>query len=471
MKHNLNFFQKKAKIGWIWGSYGQVIQKVLIMLVSIIMARILEPSDFGLIASVSILIIVAQQVIDSGISDRIIQKKTITETDYSTFFFCNLFISIFILILFIFIAKPISNFYENNLINNVVICFGVIIFFMNAGRIQWVILNRNLKFKTCIIIRTLSVIFGCFFGLTMALNDFGFWALVGQQMSAAITLTLMYWIVLPWLPKEKPSWAAVKDIYSFGTPIIISESIRSSIDQFINIIIAKNFSQSNLGYYDRGKFIPENIHNSIKMIFGQTNFAVLSHLKSNNNNLSTTFLDFLKIRSVIIIILLGSIFICANDIVLILLGQKWMASVWFLKTLCLSFAFLSFFISNQELLKALGKIRLLFKLNILSALIQIIMVLLGFIYWEIKGIIIGDIISKALCLYFAIYFISRDGIVSFSDQTKTIFKSFFICIIPLISLFLVQFFVSNNLIIRVILCMVTFFIACIIFLKKNKFNY
>ena len=243
---------KGAQRGWLWGGIDQFADRGLTMVVSLVLARLLDPLAFGLIASVSIFFGIAGQLIDGGIAQRVLQKQDVREEDYCALFWCNGLVSFLCSSVLVFFSGIIARLYNNPQLQLIVVALAVNIFLMNVGRVQETRLIRDLRFRASSIIRITSVIAGCIVGLIMAFSGCGVWSILGQYFSAAIVRSVILWVVVPWHPSTWPSLAAIKDLYGYGLPVVFSDTVRTIAAQLINVLIAKRGSLESLGFFDRG---------------------------------------------------------------------------------------------------------------------------------------------------------------------------------------------------------------------------
>ena len=229
------------------------------MLVSLVLARLLAPESFGLLASVAVFFTTALQLIDGGIGSRIVQKKEIREEDYIAFFWCNAAVSMLTCGLLMIFAGAIARFYDNPQLRSVVMAMAAVVFLMNAGRVQELRLVREIRFKIISLVTIGSVVAGSITGLILAFAGCGVWAILGQQLIIYLVRAAAFWRLIPWRPAGFPAWSAVKDLYAFGLPLMASQTIRGFSEQLINVMTARYVGIVPLGYYDRGRFIPDNV--------------------------------------------------------------------------------------------------------------------------------------------------------------------------------------------------------------------
>lgn len=405
----------QARQGWVWGAAEQFIQRGLGMLVSLLLARLLAPEAFGLIASVTIFISIAQQIVDGGIAQRVLQKKEVGEREFTALFWCNAVISFLSCAALIFLSGLIARFLGKPEIQSIVVALSCVLFLMNTGRVPQVRLMRELRFRTLARINMASVIVGCVAGLFLAYRGFGVWALLGQQGAVAVSKLALLFRAAPWRPRAFSSWKDVIDLYRFGLPILFSQVCRAAADQMINLLIARNVSMATLGFYDRGRIIPQNIGYSVGIIFQRTNFPILSKLQNDDVAFRATVLQFMNVSFSIYFMLMAGMAVAAEDIILILLGERWLPSAWYLRLNCVAFAIYALFSANGEVLRAKGNVKKFFRLNILCAGLQVVGVLCG-MPWGSYGMVLGDVTARGIACLPLIAGVARISHISVRDQ-------------------------------------------------------
>lgn len=415
--------QKHARKGWLWGGIDQFAQRGLTTAVSLVLARLLDPAAFGMVASVGIFFCIAGQIIDGGIAQRVLQKQDIQEEDYCALFWCNGLISFLCSLVLILCAGLIARFFGNPQLKLIVMFLAVNIFLMNAGRVQETCLTRDLRFRAASVIRICSVVAGCVVGLIMAFSGCGVWSILGQQLAAAVVRAGILWTLVRWRPSVWPSWAAIKDLYGYGLPVLISQTFRTVAGQLINVLIAKRVSAAALGYYDRGRVIPQNLGYSLANIFGRTNFPVLAKLQHDEVAFRDTYLKFLGITSSTYFMLMTGLAVCAKDLVVILLGERWVPSVWFLQANCVAFSIYVIFTANSELLRSKGRTGIFFRYNMICAGLQIAGVIAG-IPWGAKGMVAGDVLARALVCIPLMLAVGRISLVTLKCQLLALLRPF-----------------------------------------------
>lgn len=417
-------FNLKARKGWLWGAAEQLLQRGLTMVVSLVLARMLDPEAFGLIASVSIFFAVAQQLIDGGIGSRIVQKKEILEEDYLAFFWCNAGMSLLTCGLLVVFSQAIALFYGDPKLQPVVMVMAVVVFLMNAGRVQDSRLIRELQFKKFSLVVVISVLAGSIAGLILAFAGAGVWAILGQQLVFSLTRAVALWRIEFWRPSGLPAWRAVKDLYSFGLPLMVSQTIRGFSEQLINALGARYVGMTPLGFYDRGRFIPGNAATFVQCIFFRTNLTLLSKLQHRDDEFRSVYLDFLQVVIPFCSLLLTGLAVCAPEIIEVVLGAKWLPSIWYFRAGCVMSGLYLFFLINQEALRAKGAVAELFRQNIIYAILQVVFVSIGLVA-GLPGMFAGLILGCGVSCLLHMRVVGMKSLITVSSQFRVLVKPFF----------------------------------------------
>jgi len=416
MKQGLS---KATRVGWVWTSLEQVSGKVVTLIVGLALARLLEPEAFGIIATVSIFINVMQQLVNGGISQRVLQKSEVDDSDYLALFWSNLVVSGFLAGGLMVLGGVIESFFDEPRLSSVISMMATSVFIANSGRVHEVWLLRRLQFKKIAIIRFVSIILGCVVGLVLAYRGYGVWALLWQQMSMGLVLASVLWIMVPWRPRGLPQGARVKELYKYGTPLFVSQIARGVAGQFINVLIARRYSSAELGYFDRGRLIPMNLSTSLGNVFTRVNVSTLSRIQHEHKELQKSFGEMQKLGLGLCTILLTSLTVYAHEIVVILLGSKWIPSIWYFQTGCVAAWIYLYWTVNADLLRAIGNVKNYFYIGIVCAILQITGVFVGG-NWAIQGMIIGDLVARGLGLLILIWSVGRYTPVGFKVQFENI---------------------------------------------------
>lgn len=411
----------QAYSGWFWCGVEQFSQQGLRMVVSLLLARLLPPETFGIVASVMIFLTMAQNLIDGGIGSRIIQKNNIHDDDYTALFWCNGVVSVICCGSLVLSSGVISSFYGNSELKKVVVVMSIVTFFMTSGKVQQCQLIRELRFKTNALISAGSVMAGSITGIVLALFGGGVWAILGQQLVSSIVQALTLWILLPWRPGKVPRWENIKDLYSFGIPVMTSQTIRSGAEQVINVFTAKFVSLTQLGFLDRGCFIPNNVCVFLQNIFFRTNFTIISRLQKDPVLLRETYMNHMTVFISLLLVGMSALAVSAPVVIEVLIGANWLPATFLFQAGCVMSALQLLFQVHVVVLKAIGRVNRVFHQNLVCAILQVTGVVIG-LYWSLTGMVFGVVVARILSWFFSVIALSRSSSIKLRDELYIILR-------------------------------------------------
>lgn len=375
----------------IWTSLQQFGTQAISFLVSIILARILEPKDFGVIALFGIISGVAVLLMSSGMTTSIIRSKNIDEDDLSTVFIFNIVVAAG-LYLIIYVSAPwVEKFYKISELTSIVRVYSLIFVIQAFGAVQKTLITKALEFKKLFVIQLPSLVISSLSGILMAYNGFGVWALVYMAIVQYMLDTLQIWIKSDYRPTLRFSQSKFKRHFGFGINMTFTGIITVIFQNLYVIYIGKVFSPTTLGFYNRAdslKSLPvSNIMNVLKRVlvpfFSTINDDII--LKSYYKKIISSVIFLLAPILVLMIFQ-------AHNIVLILLTEKWLPVVPYLQILCLSGFLLPLSEYNINLLVVKGHSKLILKLELYKKVIMIVIFVIS-IYWGIYGLLVGQVFN------------------------------------------------------------------------------
>lgn len=419
---------------------GTQISQLIIM---IILARILLPAQFGIVALLLVFVNLARVFIQSGISVSLIQKKDTDDLDYSSMFALSIALSI-VLYIAIFLLSPfIAQFNNIQDFDKMLRVLAIILFFGSYSSIKQAYLVKQMLFRTIFTVSLIATIFSGIFGVFLALNNFGVWSLIINQIMYEIIQTIVLGISVKWQPGLKVSLFRLKNLVRYGWKILISNLINLAYHDTRTILINHRFSTSKLAYYDRGKSIPEmvitNVNGSIQSVL----LPVLSSYQDNLYLLKEKMRISIKISSFLVMPMMFGIVIIAEPLVLLLLSDKWLPSVIYMQLLAFSFALYPIHTANLQAIAAIGRSDIYLKLEIVKGVSSITVLLISSIY-GLVGIAVGAIISSLLSSFINSYPNSRIINYSYIDQIKDILPTVIAAIIMSIFVYPISFFIKSN---------------------------
>lgn len=412
---------------WKYMETGGV--KGVAFLVSVILARLLSPDEYGIIVLITVFINVSNILVQSGFNTALIQRNDVTEIDYSTVFFISEFIAFFIYLLLFISAPHIANFYNQNTLSNILRCLSLVIFFNAFNSIQIANYVKQMNFKYLFKKNFTSSIISGILGILSALLGFGAWSLVVQQLSNSILICILMLISKnSWRPTKNFSIKRGRILFSYGWKITFSSLIDTLYNELSNLIIGKIFSSSSLAYYNKGqefpKFLVTNIDSSIESVMLPT----YSSAKDNLVKLKEYVRIVIKSSSYVVFPFLFGLAACAPSIVFILLGEAWMSSVIFVQIYCAGFFFHPINIANLQAINGMGRSDITLKINIIKKILAFIILILS-IKYGIIAIAFSSVINGIIFVALNVFPNRKLLNYGIKEQFKDIFPNFILSLI------------------------------------------
>lgn len=343
--------------------------------VSILLARLLAPEDYGTIALVTVFTTILQVFVDSGLGTALIQKKEADDLDFSSVFYFNIVLCL-VLYAGVFIAAPyIAAFYNDATLTPIVRALSLTIVVSGVRGIQQSYVSRNLLFKRFFFSTIGATLVSAVFGVGMAYAGFGVWALVGQQLSNVIVGTVILWVTVQWRPKWMFSWERLKGLLSFGWKLLASSLLDTVYNNLRNLIIGKLYSSSDLAYYNQGEKFPKTIITNINSSIDSVLLPTMSSAQDDRSRVRSMTRRAIKTSIYVMAPMMMGLAFCAEPIIRLLLTEKWMPCVPYLRIFCFTYMFWPIHTANLNAIKAMGRSDLFLKLEIVKKVVGLILLL------------------------------------------------------------------------------------------------
>lgn len=359
----------------IWRFAERTGAQLVGFIVSIILARTLSPSDYGTIALVTVFITIMQVFVDSGLGNALIQKKDADDIDFSTVFYTNIIFCIIMYLTIFFSAPLIAKFYNNEQLVAITRVLGLTIIISGIKNIQQAYVSRKLIFKKFFFATLAGTIGAGILGIILAKNGYGVWALVTQQLFNLLVDTIILWITVKWRPKKVFSITRLKILFSYGWKLLVSSMIDVFYNNIRQLIIGKLYSSSDLAFYNKGKQFPDiivsNINNSIDSVLLPT----MSQNQDDKEKVKMMTRRAIKTSVFIMAPLMMGLAFTSNNVIKILLTNKWLSVTPYLCIFCVTYMFHPIHTANLNAIKAMGRSDLFLKLEIVKKIVGIILLL------------------------------------------------------------------------------------------------
>ncbi|RNC83674.1 MAG: lipopolysaccharide biosynthesis protein [Balneola sp.] len=409
----------KAVVGVFWAGVEKFGGKAIQFASTIVLARILTPEDYGLIASIIIVFAVAQVLIDSGFSQALIREKNITDQDRATTFYVNLIIAFLLSILIWFSAEPISVFYENDTLINLTKLMAVTPLISSLSIIQRAQFIHQINFKGHAFVYLVAFLLSSVLAIYAAVEGLGVWALAIQYVSMAFFTSLLFWIVNPWIPKGFIRKESFERLFGFGYKLMLSGLLDISFKNLYKVLIAKYFQFSILGFYSQAENIKNSISENLIGSVTRANYTTLSKVKDDQERITDAHIKTVQVTSYFVFPIMTGLILVAEPFIITLIGSKWAPSVPILQVIAIAGMINHLQVLNTDVLKIFGHSGLLLKLQIIKKTGVLIAIIIG-IQYGFWGLIIGQVISSYFSLFLNMRYTAKLIIYPIADQIKDI---------------------------------------------------
>lgn len=433
--------QKTVK-GVGWSAVDNVTKMGITFIVSIVLARLLSPDEYGLIGILTIFISIFNAIVDSGFTAALIRKKDATDTDYSTVFYVNLLMSILMAVALYLCARPIAIFFEREelvALTRVMSCVVVI----NAFSIvQKAITTKRIDFKTQTKITFFSSLLSGIVGIAMAYGGYGVWALVGQQISLQLLTTILFWIYNRWIPRFVFSIESFQEMWAFGWKLLLSGLLNTGYKETYQTIIGKCYSPATLGLYTRAKQFCDLCSTNLTTVVQRVSFPVLSTIQDDKVKLKEAYRHIIKTTMLVTFVLMLGLAACAKSLILVLIGEKWIECVPLLQIASTYGMLFPLHAINLNMLQVQGRSDLFLKLEILKIIVGILPLLAG-VFIGIYAMLWFCLLSNIIGCYLNAYYSGPFLKYSFVDQIKDILPALGIALAMAFCVYIVNYFSLN----------------------------
>lgn len=406
-------FKSRSSTAIIWSFTDNILQQGVNFVVGIILARLLLPEEFGLLGIVSVFIALSNTFVNMGLNDALINKQNATETDNNTLFYANIGIGVVVYVCFFFLARFIAAFFEQDSLVFLIRFAGISIIFISFSSIQRTLLTKELNFKTISIVSFIAVFISGIVAIVMAYNGFGVTSLVTRMVLGQFLTTLLFWILHKWRPEFIFNFKIFKELWKYGINIFFVRIMDSLFNDMYYIVIGKIFSPAALGYYTRAdnfkNILSINIYNTLQRV----SFSSLS-AQRDKDSFPHSFFKFFVCLSVLLMGSMAFLFTFSEEIIITLVGEKWLISSSYLKIISIAGFFTPLWMFNLTSLTINRKTKKYFRVNLIFKLLSVIPVIAG-ILWGLK-VMLMSASGIALFLYLLSLYTTHQEVSSIKKE-------------------------------------------------------
>lgn len=345
-------------------------------IVSIVLARLLDPTVYGTVALVTIFTTIMQVFVDSGMGNALIQKKDADDLDFSSVFYFNMAMCSVLYLIMFFAAPFIASFYRMPELTAIVRVLSFVVVISGVKNVQQAYVSRHLMFKRFFFSTLGGTIGAAVIGIAMAYLGFGVWALVAQMLFNAAVDTTILWITVKWRPKKMFSFQRLKSLFSYGWKLLASSLIDTVYNDLRQLIIGKKYSSGDLAYYNQGKKFPQLIVTNINTSIDSVLLPTMSKAQDDMAAVRSMTRRAIKTSTFLMMPAMIGLAVCAEPLVQLILTEKWLPCVLFLRIFCITYAFYPIHTANLNAIKAMGRSDLFLKLEIIKKTVGIIAILI-----------------------------------------------------------------------------------------------
>lgn len=372
--------KSKVLSGLVWKFSERISAQLVTFIVSIALARLLEPSHYGTIAIVNVFIALANVFVSSGFGNALVQKKNSDDLDYSSVFYANICVSIVLYIILFFTAPIIAEFYNMDILCPALRVLGLRLIVGGVNSVQHAYVSKNMLFRRFFWSTLFGTVLSGVIGLVLAYSGFGIWALVAQYMTNTCVDTIVLWFTVRWRPICNFSFIRLKSLFAYGWKLLASAFLDTGYKELRTIIIGKMYSSADLAFYNKGKSFPDLVVTNINTSIQSVLFPAMSNEQDNKTTVKLMTRRAIRISSFIMLPLMTGLALVSEPLIRILLTEKWLQCVPYIQISCFTFAIVPIHTANLEAIKALGRSDLFLKLEIIKKVIGIIFLLISMQY-------------------------------------------------------------------------------------------
>lgn len=403
--------------GLFWSSVERFSNQGVQFVFSIILARLLSPSDYGIIAMVTIFFAVAQSFVDSGFSNALVRKTDRVEEDLSTCFYFNIGVGIIAYIVLFLIAPLVANFYNQPILSPIIRITGLEVMLNSLCVVQQALFTIKIDFKSQAKITLSATVISGIVGILLAYQGYGIWALVWQGVASSIVRMGLLWLMSKWRPRTGFSKSSFNYLFGYGSKLLASGLLDTIYNNIYPIVIGKFYNPAQLGNYSRALGWAQLPSANITSILQRVTFPVLSAIQDDTLRLQNSYRRLLKLSAFIVFPLMMGLAAIASPLIRVILTAKWDGCVLYLQILCFALMLYPIHAINLNLLQVKGRSDLFLRLEIIKKIIGVVILIIT-IPLGITAMCLGMVFSSIICLIVNTYYTSRFIDVGLLTQLK-----------------------------------------------------
>lgn len=420
--------KQKTKSGLLWSSIERFSNQGVQFLFSIILARLLAPSDYGIVAMVVIFFAIAQTFVNSGFSNAIVRKKNRTEADLSTCFYFNILVGFGFYILLFLCSPFIADFYDQPILSPIVKISGLTVLINSLCIVQQAQFTIRIDFKTQAKVTLTSTVISGILGILLAYLGYGVWALVWQGVIGSFIRMLLLWLFSKWRPRESFSKDSFHYLFGYGSKLLASGLLDTTYNNIYPIVIGKFYSPAQLGNFSRAQGWASLPSSNITDILQRVTFPVLTEMQDDDERLATNYRKLLRLSAFVVFPLMMLLAAVASPLVRVVITAKWDACVPYLQIICFSMMWYPIHAINLNLLQVKGRSDLFLRLEIFKKVVGL-SVMCVTIPLGVTAMCFGMVFTSINALFINTYYTGKLINVGYLTQMKDLLPIIFISLL------------------------------------------
>lgn len=433
-------------------------------LFSILMARILMPDDFGVLAIITVVVNITAIFVDSGFSSALIRKPNLVERDLSTVFYFNVLIALVCYLIVFAISPFLASFFKMPILTNALRVQALSLIIQSFAAVQIAVLTIRLDFKSLAIRSVIASIISCVIALGMAYMGLGIWALVAQTLLYSLINMLLISFYSKWRPKTGFSKASFIELGGYGSKLLLSSLIQTIYQELSSILIGRFYTAKELGYYKRGSDFAGIPSGAINGVISKVTFPILAKIQDDKERLINVYRKYIQSVSLVMFIFCVTLAALAKPLILVVLGEKWSEAIIYLQIFSLSCMFNHISSINLNLLKVIGRSDLYLRLEIIKKIISIIMLICA-VQISVLAICISMFIYNQISIIINTYYTGKLFNMGYWVQVRDFSKYLIVSLVSALPGFFLTFLPINNIIILLVGPIVIF--SLYVFVLRN----
>ena len=406
-----------------WSFADNIANSGITFLVGLVLARLLTPEEYGIMAMIMIFIAVSNSIVDSGFSNALIRKIDAKRIDYNTVFFFNLVVSALLYVLLFFLSPAIAAFFKEPQLVEVTRVIGCVLLINALAIIPRTLFVKDVNFKVQTKVSLIASLSSGAIGIGMALAGMGVWSLVGQQLSRQAFNTLFLWVYCRWRPVWEFSMQSFREMFGFGSKLLLSGLINTIYNNIYYLVIGRFYTSAQLGQYTRAEQFNTIFSSNLTTVVQRVSYPVLSSIQNEPERLREAYRRVIKSTMLITFACMLGLAAVAKPLILILIGEKWLTAVSYLQIICFAGMLYPLHAINLNILQVKGRSDLFLKLEIIKKTIAVGPIALG-VFLGIEFMLWGSVLTSFIAYYLNSYYSANLINYPTMEQVKDIFPTF-----------------------------------------------